>query len=197
MTDRLTFMIVILAMGLAGCASPVDLLAYPKHPAETATSGECTAIAMALKANPAFDSKGTFSVTTKSAISMSTVPFGDFVQSRQQWVAAIFPEIDSVAAQGLGAALANREAAQYLLPCSWANLGIVFGASNDPDINDIATLSAPAASADGRWLLVAGQLERWSPPSDIVTPLSDFACLMERSSAGWRIERCLSVAPPR
>lgn len=156
---------------------------------------ECAALALALKAEKSFRASGEFAVGGRFGTSMSSEPFATTIDRRRRWVARTFPQLDNEDVASLGIGLARGEARGFAPTCPWEDFGVRFGSAQDPAVVGVVSLTAPASSADGRWMLVSGALDESAAESDLIIRFGAFTCLMERSSSGWRIEQCTDAQP--
>jgi hypothetical protein len=126
---------------------------------------------------------------------MSNEPFATTINRRRRWIASAFPQLNNEDVAALGTALARGEASGFAPTCAWENLGVRFGSAQDPAVVGVVSLTAPASSADGRWLLVSGAVDESAVESDLIIRFGAFSCLMERSASGWRVEQCTDAQP--
>lgn len=190
------------ALALQGCAgSGMQFYDYPRQPDATATIDECEGMALALKATPAFAEAGPFSLDVHTGYDSSTTPPSETVLLSQRLVMDAFHELAPSTASELGSTLANRQAGQFRAHCSWDRWGIAFETPHNPEVIGHVELPPPAASADGRWLLVTGEVYVELAPdpkdTDSLSKLDEFACLLERSTTGWTLKRCAPTSLQR
>lgn len=188
----LTFALVV---SLSGCANTTPMHPLPRLSRAEATPSECAAVALALKAEKSFRASGEFAVGGRFGTSMSSEPFATTIDRHRRWVAKTFPQLNNEDVDAIGTGLAQGETRGFAPTCPWEDLGVRFGSAQDPAVLGIVSLTAPASSADGRWMLVSAAFDQSAAESDLIIGFGAFTCLMERSSSGWRIEQCTDAQP--